>query len=107
MVGRECRTAERRSEGAGRGRPRLEVSGLSMESETAHGVGIADVSFTVAGGEILGLAGVAGKGHGDLLGTLAGGRLGAPAAGLRLNSTRAGRAGPPRRRALGDGGQGE
>src|SRR3546814_1773778 len=36
MVGREFRPAERRPEGAGRGRPRLERRGLSMESEK-HG----------------------------------------------------------------------
>src|SRR3546814_7977312 len=68
-----------------RGRPRLEVSGLSMESETAHGVGIADVSFTVAGGEILGIAGVAGNGQGELLAALAGERLGDRADCLRIN----------------------
>ncbi|WP_379725904.1 ABC transporter ATP-binding protein [Ferrovibrio xuzhouensis] len=103
MVGSEFRTAERRSEGAGRGRLRLEVSGLSMESETTHGVGITDVSFTVAGGEILGIAGVAGNGQGALLAALAGERPGDRADCLRINGTPAGRLGPTRRRALGLG----
>src|SRR3546814_20861794 len=74
-----------------------------MESETAHGVGIADVSFTVAGGEILGIAGVAGNGQGELLAALAGERLGDRADCLRTTGTPAGRLGPPRRRALGLG----
>src|SRR3546814_18012237 len=74
-----------------------------MESETAHGVGIADVSFTVAGGEILGIAGVAGNGQGELMAALAGERLGDRADCLRINGTPAGRLGPTRRRALGLG----
>src|SRR3546814_14282088 len=60
-------------------------------------------SFTVAGGEILGIAGVAGNGQGELLAALAGERLGDRADCLRINGTPAGRLGPTRRRALGLG----
>jgi simple sugar transport system ATP-binding protein len=103
MVGSEFRTAERRAEGAGCGDPRLEVWGLSMESGTLHGVGIADIGFSVTGGEILGIAGVAGNGQGELLAALAGERPGADADSVRINGSPAGRFGPARRRALGLG----
>ncbi|WP_341702478.1 ABC transporter ATP-binding protein [Ferrovibrio sp.] len=109
MVGSEFRTAERRAAGAGgdagadAGAPRLEVAGLSLAAEAAHGVGIADVSFAVAAGEILGIAGVAGNGQGELLAALAGERLSDTAASLRINGEPAGRLGPSRRRRLGLG----
>jgi simple sugar transport system ATP-binding protein len=103
MVGSEFRTAERRAEGAGRGAARLVVDGLSMESESPHGVGIADVSFAVAGGEILGIAGVAGNGQGELMAALGGERLGPRADSLSINGRPAGRLGPAGRRALGLG----
>jgi len=103
MVGSEFRTADRRIAGAARGPVRLEVNGLSMASEAAHGVGVSDVSFTVAAGEILGIAGVAGNGQGELLAALAGERLAEAADNLRINGQPAGRLGPSRRRALGLG----
>jgi simple sugar transport system ATP-binding protein len=101
MVGSEFRNPERRAGSAARGHPRLEVNGLSLESETPHGVGIEDIGFSVSGGEILGIAGVAGNGQGELLAALAGERPASHSGDLRINGTAAGRLGPAGRRALG------
>ena len=51
--------------------PRLEVRHLSCKDETGIDV-LRDVSFTVNGGEILGIAGIAGSGQRELLEAIAG-----------------------------------
>ena len=88
MVGRPVSLALARPP-ARPGPPRLEVRDLSAVD--AKGVAVLDrVSFTVRGGEIAGVAGVAGNGQSDLLDVLAG--LRAPTAGEILID---GRAVPP------------
>src|SRR5262249_10495624 len=61
----------------GAGAPRLLVQGLSMDSDDPHGVRLLDVSLQVRGGEIVGIAGVAGNGQDELFGALSGERLAA------------------------------
>src|SRR3978361_1564238 len=60
--------------------PRLVVNDLSLEPDDPHGVRLQHISFELKGGEILGIAGVAGNGQDELFAALSGERL-APQAG--------------------------
>jgi general nucleoside transport system ATP-binding protein len=55
--------------------PRLLVQDLSMEPDDPHGVRLDQVSLEVRGGEIFGIAGVAGNGQDELFSALSGERL--------------------------------
>jgi general nucleoside transport system ATP-binding protein len=55
--------------------PRLVVQGLSLAPDDPHGVHLRNVSLEVKGGEILGIAGVAGNGQDELFAALSGERL--------------------------------
>ena len=52
-------------------KPRLEIRGLNLRNEEGVQV-LRDVSFTAKGGEILGIAGIAGSGQRELLESIAG-----------------------------------
>ena len=54
---------------------RLFVEGLTLPSVHRQGVGLSDISFSVAAGEIFGIAGIAGNGQNTLLEALTGERL--------------------------------
>ena len=56
--------------------------------------GLAEVNFAVAAGEILGIAGVAGNGQGELVAALSGERLAARADQIWIAGQHAGRLGP-------------
>ena len=77
MIGSEFRTMTRRAPRVSSCQVRLEVTGLTLAPDSAHGTGLVEVSFTVAAGEILGIAGVAGNGQGELVTALSGERLAA------------------------------
>ena len=53
---------------------RLVVNDLSMEPDDPHGVRLQHISFELKGGEILGIAGVAGNGQDELFAALSGER---------------------------------
>src|SRR5437773_139555 len=55
--------------------PRLVVNDLSLEPDDPHGVWLKHISLEVKGGEILGIAGVAGNGQDELFAALSGERL--------------------------------
>src|SRR5271168_18718 len=55
--------------------PRLVVNNLSLEPDDPHGVRLQDISLELRGGEILGIAGVAGNGQDELFAALSGERL--------------------------------
>src|SRR5258706_3503307 len=55
--------------------PRLVVNDLSLEPDDPHGVRLKQISLEVKGGEILGIAGVAGNGQDELFAALSGERL--------------------------------
>src|SRR6202023_3251651 len=55
--------------------PRLAVQALTLETDDPHGVRLDQVSIEVNGGEILGIAGVAGNGQDELFAALSGERL--------------------------------
>jgi general nucleoside transport system ATP-binding protein len=54
--------------------PRLVVNDLSLEPHDAHGVRLQHISLELKGGEILGIAGVAGNGQDELFAALSGER---------------------------------
>jgi simple sugar transport system ATP-binding protein len=54
--------------------PRLVVNDLSMEPDDPHGVRLEHISLELKGGEILGIAGVAGNGQDELFAALSGER---------------------------------
>jgi ABC-type branched-subunit amino acid transport system ATPase component len=60
--------------------PRLVIHKLSLEPDDPHGTHLKEVSLEVSGGEIVGIAGVAGNGQDELFAALSGERL-APAGG--------------------------
>ncbi|HEY1748930.1 MAG TPA: ABC transporter ATP-binding protein [Xanthobacteraceae bacterium] len=60
--------------------PRLVIKKLSLEPDDPHGTRLQEVSLEVRGGEILGIAGVAGNGQDELFAALSGERL-APGGG--------------------------
>jgi simple sugar transport system ATP-binding protein len=55
--------------------PRLIVNDLDLAPEEAHGVRLQQISLELKGGEILGIAGVAGNGQDELFAALSGERL--------------------------------
>src|ERR1700743_3847011 len=50
--------------------PRLVVNDLSLEPDDPHGVRLKNISLELPGGEILGIAGAAGNGHGEVFSAL-------------------------------------
>ena len=74
MVGADIKEVK-----AGRGRtitiPRLVVNDLCLEPDDPHGVRLQNISLELRGGEILGIAGVAGNGQDELFAALSGERL--------------------------------
>jgi len=79
---------------------RLEVRGLSLPAQKVFGTALKDVSFSVRGGEVLGIAGVAGNGQPELMDALIGEVLTYPEA-VRIDGKAVGRLGPRRRREAG------
>jgi ABC-type uncharacterized transport system ATPase subunit len=87
MVGAEIgevKTASGRATSA----PRLVVDKLSLPPDDPHGTRLENVSLEVRGGEIVGIAGVAGNGQDELFTALSGERL-SPAAGAIVIDGRA------------------
>ncbi|WP_461307432.1 ATP-binding cassette domain-containing protein, partial [Albidovulum sp.] len=78
----------------------LGVTDLTLESPIPFGTSLKGVSFTVARGEVLGIAGVAGNGQDELLLALSGELRSAPDR-VRLNGHPVGDLGPAERRRAG------
>ena len=57
------------------GEIRLQVDALSLVSEDLHGTDLHHINFVVHGGEIVGIAGIAGNGQSELFEALSGERL--------------------------------
>ncbi len=101
MVGSELKTPQRRKSRERQGAGRLVVNGLSLHSEERFGTDLRDIGFTVAGGEILGIAGVAGNGQAELMAALTGETLAENSAAIVIDGIPAGQLGPGARRLLG------
>lgn len=73
MTGRERDALPPRAETeADRATPVLDVTGLVVDAAHGHGAAVDGLSFSVAGGEILGIAGVEGNGQRELVDALLG-----------------------------------
>jgi simple sugar transport system ATP-binding protein len=100
MIGDDLAVLERRAPKIS-GAVRLKVDGLSMASDTPHGVDLRHVSLDVAAGEILGIAGVAGNGQNLLLAALSGEHYAARGEAISIEGKPVGHLGPRERRSLG------
>lgn len=98
MVGATITPPERRR--VEKGEVALGVSDLSVASPIPFGTSLKSISFTVAKGEVLSIAGVAGNGQDELLLAL-NGELQSEPDRVRINGQPAGDLGPDQRRAAG------
>ncbi len=81
--------------------PRLVVNDLSLEPNDPHGVRLAHISLELKGGEILGIAGVAGNGQDELFAALSGERLAQDPGTVVIDGEAAGHLSITQRRKLG------
>src|ERR1700723_3878337 len=81
--------------------PRLVVNDLSMEPDDPHGVRLEHISFELKGGEILGIAGVAGNGQDELFAALSGERQAQAPGAVVIDGHAAGHLSITQRRKLG------
>jgi simple sugar transport system ATP-binding protein len=81
--------------------PRLKVRDLTLDPDDPHGVRLDGVSFDVHGGEIFGIAGVAGNGQDELFAALSGERLAPMAESVAVDGCAAGHMSITERRRLG------
>ncbi|MET3907679.1 ABC-type uncharacterized transport system ATPase subunit [Bradyrhizobium sp. S3.3.6] len=81
--------------------PRLVVNDLSLAPDEAHGVWLEHISFELKGGEILGIAGVAGNGQDELFAALSGERLSKDPGTVVIEGIAAGHLSITKRRKLG------
>jgi simple sugar transport system ATP-binding protein len=81
--------------------PRLLVQKLTMEPDDPHGVRLDDVGLEVHGGEIFGIAGVAGNGQDELFSALSGERLAPLGGAVVIDGEAAGTLSITERRRLG------
>jgi ABC-type uncharacterized transport system ATPase subunit len=101
MISAELRPPAERRGAAASGTPRLVVERLSLRSGAEFGASLHELSFSVAGGEILGIAGIAGNGQGELMDALSGETLAAAPRTITIDGVPAGQIGPYERRRLG------
>jgi simple sugar transport system ATP-binding protein len=100
MIGSEIPVIDRAAQASG-GAPRLEVTKLSLPSDDPFGTTLKDIDLTVRGGEVLGIAGVAGNGQKEFLMALSGEKPVADNDAVKIDGKSCGRIGPAARRALG------
>ncbi|MBD0864464.1 MAG: ABC transporter ATP-binding protein [Rhodobacteraceae bacterium] len=98
MVGATLKIPERRARDFGP--VALDISNLSLPAESAFGVALKEITFSVRAGEILGIGGVAGNGQGELLAVLSG-ETPTPADAIRFKGQPIGSLGPIARRHIG------
>ncbi len=98
MVGTQLHVPERATRALGN--VRLAISGLSVPSPSQFGTSLKDITFDVRGGEVLGLAGVAGNGQDELLAALSGEILTAPSM-VTFDGVDIAQRGPSERRRMG------
>src|SRR5471030_807985 len=81
--------------------PRLVIKDLSLEPDDPHGTHLRSISLEVKGGEILGIAGVAGNGQDELFAALSGERLSGAESNVIIDGEAAGLMSVTERRRLG------
>ena len=100
MVGADIGEVKAAS-GRDTGVPRLVINDLSLEPDDPHGVHLKSMSLEVCGGEILGIAGVAGNGQDEFFAALSGERRTPHAASVIFDGHAAGHLSVTGRRRLG------
>ena len=80
------------------GPERFAVSGLSLASPDLHGVSLDNISVSVRGGELLGIAGIAGNGQSELFAALSGEMPANDPGAIRIDGASTGAEGITRRR---------
>ncbi|HET6220724.1 MAG TPA: ABC transporter ATP-binding protein [Dongiaceae bacterium] len=101
MIGTELKAPMHSQRGGNGGKPRLGVRDLSLRSELPFGTNLREVGFAVAGGEILGIGGVAGNGQAELMAALTGETLANRADAIEIDGVPVGQLGPGARRVQG------
>ena len=102
MVGADVEGDGGRRRGvAASGPVRLAIRGLSQSAAAPFGVALEDISLEVRGGEIVGVAGVAGNGQDELFAALSGEAPALEDAAVEIDGRACGRMGPGVRRRLG------
>ena len=81
--------------------PRLVLDRLTVRTPNQFGTDLKDISFSVAGGEILGIAGIAGNGQSELMDALSGEILAGRPETIMIDGVPAGHLGPRERRLAG------
>ncbi len=81
--------------------PQLVIHKLSLEPDDPHGTWLVDISLEVRGGEIVGIAGVAGNGQDELFAALSGERLSPSEGAVVIEGQAAGLLGVTDRRRMG------
>jgi general nucleoside transport system ATP-binding protein len=81
--------------------PRLVVHRLSLQPDDPHGTRLDDISLEVRGGEVVGIAGVAGNGQDELFSALSGERLSSAEGAIVIDGLAAGLLGVTERRRMG------
>ena len=99
MVGAQI--ADVTARGGALGGERFAVDGLSLAAPGLHATALRGIELSVKGGEVLGIAGVAGNGQDELFAALSGERLGDSAEAIRIDGRPAGRDGITERRRRG------
>ncbi len=101
MVGDEIAWVEREGTAAETGPVRLMIDHLNLPSDSEFGISLKDLSLEVRGGEVVGIAGVAGEGQSELMEALTGEVFSDRAEAILIDGEAMGRAGPTRRRLAG------
>ena len=83
------------------GSERLAIRGLSLPCEEVHGVDLTDLSLSVRGGEVFGIAGVAGNGQSEFFAAVSGESLASDRDAIRLDGVGVGASGVTERRKRG------
>ncbi len=99
MIGTTLKPAERSA--PGNGPVRLSVKTLSLPAPSQFGVALHDVTFQVKGGEIFGIAGVAGNGQNELMEALIGETPAGASDAIAVDGTPLGTSDPSARRRRG------
>ena len=101
MIAADLSTPTPRPARVGTARPRLMLDRLTVRSPHQFGTDLKDISLSVAGGEILGIAGIAGNGQNELMDALSGEILAGRPETIWLDGQPAGHLGPRERRLAG------
>ncbi len=101
MISAELKPASERRAVPALGKPRLVLDRLTLRADGEFGTSLQSISVSVAGGEILGIAGIAGNGQGELMAALSGETLAGRPETVIIDAVPAGHMGPHERRRLG------